>query len=270
MATQAFSRSSPIRYALITVGLTALLGTAISGLQWRRFQELQSVATGTQRPEQLRLQEEQDRLRLSLLRRMPSFGYDNMIANWTFLNFLQYFGNVDARRQVGYTVSPEFFEVIVDRDPRFVAPYIFLSTSTSMFAGQPERAVAMMQRGLKSMTATLPPGGYRVWRYLGIDQLLFLGDGDGARQSFEMAAAWADQSDEPEAAAVAQASRQTAAFLVENPTSKAAQISAWIQVINLAVDEQVQRIAVERIQALGGEILDLGEGRVTVRYRTDE
>lgn len=270
MATPAFPRPKSIRYALTMAGLTALLGVAIAGLQWQRFQQLQAVAAGTQSLEQLRLQEDQDRLRLSLLRRMPSFGHDNMIANWTFLNFLQYFGNVDARRQVGYTVSPEFFEVIVDRDPRFVAPYIFLSTSTSMFAGQPERAVEMMQRGLNSMTATLPPGGYRVWRYLGIDQLLFLGDGNGARQSFEMAADWADQSDEPEAIFVAQASRQTAAFLATNPSSKAAQISAWIQVINLAVDDQVRRIAIERIQALGGEILDLGEGRVTVRYRTDE
>lgn len=240
------------------------------GLQWQRLQTLQASASANQDPTQLRLQEQQDRLRLDLLRRLPSFGYDNMVANWTFLNFLQYFGNVDARLQVGYTVSPEFFEVIVDKDPRFIAPYIFLSASTSMFAGQPERAVEMMDRGLDSMTPTLPSGGFRVWRYLGIDQLLFLGDGDAARQSFEMAADWADSSDEPEAASVAQASRQTATFLTENSASRAAQISAWIQVINLAVDDQVRRIAIERIQALGGEILDIGDGRVTVRYRTDE
>lgn len=240
------------------------------GLQWQRLQTLQASASANQDPTQLRLQEQQDRLRLDLLRRLPSFGYDNMVANWTFLNFLQYFGNVDARLQVGYTVSPEFFEVIVDKDPRFIAPYIFLSASTSMFAGQPERAVEMMDRGLDSMTPTLPSGGFRVWRYLGIDQLLFLGDGDAARQSFEMAADWADLSDEPEAASVAQASRQTATFLTENSASRAAQISAWIQVINLAVDDQVRRIAIERIQALGGEILDVGDGRVTVRYRTDE
>ncbi len=248
----------------------ALLGVAIAGFQWQRFQALQSLASATPDPEQLRLQEQQDRLRLSLLRRMPSFGYDNMIANWTFLNFLQYFGNLDARLEVGYTVSPEFFEVIVDKDPFFVAPYIFLSASTSMFAGQPDRAVEMMERGLAPMTPTLPPGGYRVWRYLGIDQLLFLGDGEAARQSFEMAADWADVSDEPEAASVAQASRQTAAFLAENSASKAAQINAWLQVINLAVDDQVRRIAIERIQALGGEILDISEGQVIVRYRDDE
>jgi hypothetical protein len=254
----------------MAASLVVMFAIAIAGLQWRRFQQIQAFASGGQSLEQLRLEEQQETLRLSLLQRAPSFGYDNLLANWTFLNFLQYFGNTDARRQVGYKVSPEFFEVIVDKDPRFIIPYLFLSTSTSLFAGQPERAVDMMQQGTASMTATLPPGGYRVWRYLGIDQLLFLGDGDGAKQSFEMAIDWANQSSEPEAAYVAEASRQTAAFLARNSSSKAAQISAWIQVINLAVDDQVKQIAVERIQALGGEILAMEDGQVTVRYRTDE
>jgi len=255
--------------SLLSAAMLLILGFAIAGLQWQRFQQLKAQATGNQSLEQLRRQEQQDTLRLFLLQQAPTFGFDNLIANWTFLNFLQYFGNVEARRQVGYRVSPEFFEVIVNKDPRFVDPYLFLSTSTSLFAGQPERAVEMMQRGTVAMTPTLPPGGYRVWRYKGIDQLLFLGDGDGAKQSFETAAAWADQSDQPEATYVAEASRQTAAFLAQNSTSRAAQISAWIQVINLAVDDQVQAIAVERIQALGGEILALEDGRVTVRYRED-
>lgn len=258
------------RSALFLMAIVALLGAAISGLQWQRFQQLQAIAAGTQSPEEIALQDQQETLRLRVLRQSPALGFDNLVADWTFLNFLQYFGNIDVRRQAGYSVSPEFFEVIVNKDPRFVNPYLFLSTSTSLFAGQPERAVDLMQQGTAAMTATVPEGGYRVWRYKGIDQVLFLGDGDGARQSFLIAAAWADQSTEPEAAYVAEASRQTAAFLAENSASKAAQISAWIQVINLAIDPQVQNIAVERIQALGGEILALEGGRVTVRYRTDE
>jgi hypothetical protein len=270
MATDVHPPAKSFRFPLLTTGIVVVVAIAIAGLQWQRFQSLQAMATGEQSPEQLRRQEQQDVLRLALLRQAPSFGYDNLVADWTFLNFLQYFGNVEARRQVGYKVSPEFFEVIVDKDPLFVDPYLFLSSSTSLFAGQPERAVDMMQRGTATMTPTLPPGGFRVWRYKGIDQLLFLGDGDGAKQSFEIAADWADQSSDPQAVFVAQASRQTAAFLAENSTSKAAQISAWIQVINLAVDEQVQQIAVERIEALGGEILALEGGRVTVRYRTNE
>ncbi|MBD0337470.1 MAG: hypothetical protein ICV62_18440, partial [Cyanobacteria bacterium Co-bin13] len=230
----------------------------------------QSPLAGAQSLEQIQTTEQQEQVRLTLLKNSPSFGFDNLVANWAFLNFLQYFGNYDVRSQVGYRTSPEFFEVIVDKDPYFTLPYLFLSTSTSLYAGEPERTVELMAQGLSAMTPETPEGGYRVWRYKGIDQLLFLGDGPGARQSFETAAAWADLATGPEAASVAEASRQTAAFLAENPASRAAQISAWIQVINYTNDEQTQRIAVERIEALGGEILVLDQGQVTVRYKADE
>ncbi|MGF1570840.1 MAG: hypothetical protein ACFCVD_22655 [Nodosilinea sp.] len=244
--------------------------TVIVGLQMRSFQALQTLAATAPPQAALQTQEQQEKLRLQLLRETPSFGYNNLVADWAFLSFLQYFGDTDRRSQVGYGVSPEFFEVIVDKDPYFVTPYLFLSTSTSLFAGEPERTVEIMTRGTAAMTPEVPAGGYQVWRLRGIDQLLFLGDGAGAQQSFETAASWADQSSDPAAPSVAEASRQTAAFLAQNPVSKAAQISAWIQVSNLAVDERTQRLAVERIQALGGEILQLDQGRITVRYRSDE
>lgn len=254
-------------YAAIVVGLL-LTGTA--GLQRQRLNGLRSEQVAQQPLEQLQRIEQQEQARLSLLQKTPSFGFDNLMADWAFLNFLQYFGDFAVRSQVGYRVSPEFFEVIVAKDPYFIDPYLFLSASTSLYAGAPERTVALMNQGLASMTPQVPNGGYVVWRYKGIDELLFLGDGAAAQQSFEMAANWAEQSSDPNAAAVAAASRQTAQFLAQNPASKAAQISAWIQVINYAFDDQTKRLAVERIQALGGEILDLGQGRVTVRYRTDQ
>lgn len=260
---------NPLRY-LAPALLGALLIVSVSGLQRQRLQVLQSASAGAQSLEQLQTVEQQEQVRLSLLQKAPSFGFDNLVANWAFLGFLQYFGDLKVRSQVGYRVSPEFFEVIIDKDPYFINPYQFLSVSTSLYSGEPERTVALMNQGLASMTSQMPSGGYMVWRYKGIDELLFLGNGEAARQSFTNAANWADQSSDPNAAATAAASRQTAEFLAQNPASKAAQISAWIQVINYAFDDQTKRLAVERIQALGGEILDVGQGRITVRYRADQ
>lgn len=250
-----------------TIVLMLGLGTIVAQLQSHRLHQQQS-------PREYNLlqrhqEEQRTRAQLELMERLPSLGYENLVAGWSFLNFLQYFGDTDARQQGGYGLSPEFFEILVTKDPLFVHPYLFLSTSVSLFAGQPERSVALMTQGSQAMTPTLPSGGYRLWRYRGIDQLLFLGQGEAAQQSFQTAALWADQSDEPEAASVAQASRQTAAFLGQNPASKAAQISAWIQVLNLAVDERVQRRAIGEIEQLGGEILTYGQGQVTVRYQDD-
>lgn len=237
-------------------------------LQGQRLQAIQSKET--QALTILQLQDQRDQAQLLLRQRLPTFGYNNMVASWTFLNFLQYFGNTEARQQLGYRLSPDFFEIIVENDPYFVHPYLFLSTSTSFFAGDPDRSVDLMTQGVSNMTPRTPEGGYFVWRYLGIDQLLFLGDGEGARASFETAANWAEQSSLPEAESVAQASRQTAQFLVNNPTSKAAQISAWVQVFSYAIDDQTRRLAIERIEALGGEVLANESGQITVRYRPDE
>ena len=252
---------------LATAALVFGLGTAVTQLQAHRLEQWRSPPHHSLL--QRRQAEQRARSQLQLIKRMPTLGYDNLVAGWAFLTFLQYFGDVEARQQVGYGLSPEFFEIIVARDPLFIHSYLFLSTSISLFAGQPERSVALMIQGSQAMTPTLPPGGYRLWRYLGIDQLLFLGQGQAARQSFLTAARWADQSPEPGAAAVAQASRQTANFLAHNPASNAAQISAWVQVLNLAVDERVQQRAIEQIQSLGGEILARQRGQVTVRYRED-
>lgn len=255
---------------LISFTLSLLLIASTVELQRQRLRNIQLGGATQDSTSNLIRQDQRDLLRLSLLSEMPTFGFDNMIANWTFLNFLQYFGDSDSRSQVGYRVSPDFFEVIVDRDPLFIHPYLYLSTSTSLFAGEPERSVNMMTRGLSAMTPQTPEGGYRVWRYMGLDQLLFLGDGIAAQQSFETVAQWADQSSEPEADSIAQISRQTAAFLAENPVSKAAQISGWIQVASMAIDDETRLIAIERIEALGGTIIVSEQGRISVQYNVNE
>lgn len=245
--------------------LGAGLLLAVVWLQGQRLQTMQS--TEAQPLPILQLQDQRDQAQLLLRRRMPTFGYDNMIANWTFLNFLQYFGNMEVRGQLGYRLSPEFFEVIVDRDPRFFMPYLYMSSSISIYSGMPERTVEIMDRGLAVMTPQIPENSYFVWRNKAIDQLLFLGDSEGARQSFEIAADWADQSNDPD---VAQLSRQTAAFLAQNPSSREAQISGWIQVATNAVDDITFDLAIERLESLGAEILWAERGSVSVRYRTDD
>ena len=58
-------------------------------------------------------------LRLQMAQQVPSFGFDNLIADWYFLGFLQYFGDQEIRQETGYQVSPDFFRIILDRDPRF-------------------------------------------------------------------------------------------------------------------------------------------------------
>lgn len=240
----------------------AALG-AIGALQIPSLQRLQSDRTLTD--EELQQQLTLEASRLEFLERSPAFGYDNLMANWVFLGFIQYFGDEPARRRTDYSLSPEYFDVILRRDPRFILAYTFLSTSVSQYAGDPERAIAIMNANISEMTPTTPPDSFYVWRQKAIDELLFLGDAETARQSFETAADWAEQSNLPGSANAAAISRQTAAFLAQNPDSTSAQIGAWVLVLQNAVDDRTRQTARDRIIELGGEIVPNPDGSFTIR-----
>lgn len=201
-----------------------------------------------------------ERLRLNLLEKLPTFGFSNLVADWVFLNFLQYFGDDEARTKTNYRLSPEYFDVILSRDPYFLDGYFFLSGSTSLYAGMPESSVAIMNKNLKQLAPHVPPQAYYVWRYKGTDELLFLGDSKAAQHSFEMAAQWASTYADSESQSIAAFSRRTAQFLARNPDSKFAQVATWAQVLSNATDDRTRQIAVERIRALGGDVVTDTDG----------
>jgi hypothetical protein len=206
-----------------------------------------------------------EKLRLNLLEKLPTFGFSNLLADWVFLNFLQYFGDDEARAKTGYALSPEYFEIILNRNPYFLDGYFFLSGSTSLYAGMPERSVALMNQSLQRLSPQVPPKAYYAWRYKGVDELLFLGDSKAAQHSFGMAAEWASTYTDPESQSIAAFSRRTAQFLARNPESKFAQVSAWSQVLSNATDDRTRQIAVERIRALGGDVITGPDGRSRIK-----
>jgi hypothetical protein len=245
---------------LIAPSLVALAcATAIGTTQLPQLRKI-STKTSTAPVAVLEREIVAEKLRLNLLEKLPTLGFSNLLADWVFLNFLQYFGDDDARAKTDYRLSPEYFEVILSRDPYFLDGYFFLSGSTSLYAGMPERSVALMDRSLQRLSPQVPPKAYYVWRYKGIDELLFLGDSKAAQHSFEMAAEWASTYTDPESQSIAAFSRRTAQFLARNPESKFAQVSAWSQVLGNATDDRTRKIAVERIRALGGDVVTGADG----------
>jgi hypothetical protein len=196
-----------------------------------------------------------DQVRLGLLKVMPSFSYDNLIADWVFIDFLQYFGDNSARDQTGYALSPEYFEVIIERDPRFLDAYQNLSTSTSFYAAMPERSIALMDKGFRSLTPDIPRKSYYAWRYRGTDELLFLGNAQAAEKSFGQAANWANKFSDDESREVAASSERTARFLSTNPDSRFARISTWTMVLQNIVDQKTRQKVIKEITALGGKVI---------------
>ncbi|MBG1244409.1 hypothetical protein [Nostoc sp. NZL] len=234
----------------------------ILGVGLIQFPQLQKLIKSKKSAslETLEKEMKSEKLRLSFLKKMPSFGYDNFIADLVYLNFLQYFGDDEVRDKTGYSLSPQYFEVILERDPRFLAAYRGLSVSTSLYAAMPERAIAISEKGLKSLSPSVPERSYYIWRYKGVDELLFLGNAKAAQQSFATAANWASKFSDTESQLVANTSQRTAEFLSRNPNSKYAQISTWSMVLNNHADERTQKRAIKEIEALGGKIITTPEG----------
>ncbi|MBF2028887.1 MAG: hypothetical protein IGS48_19355 [Oscillatoriales cyanobacterium C42_A2020_001] len=241
---------------MVAIAVVALLG--VIALQRAR---LQQPSLWLEDPIQAG---EQEKFRLELLKQMPSFGFDNLFANWVFLNFLQYYGDDEARAKTGYGLSPEYFDIVTQRDPRFAGAYIFLSNSVSHQAGKPELAVAMMQRGTNALSPQIDPLAFQVWRFMSLDQLLLLGDIPGSVRSLEMAAKWVEGTPYAELNLVF---RQTAEFLRQDPNSKPVRVSAWAAIYQQAAavgDQQTQERAKREIVALGGKIFEK-DGKLVVQ-----
>jgi tetratricopeptide (TPR) repeat protein len=202
----------------------------------------------------LQQQEADLKTQLSIAKTLPTFGFDNIIADWHFIDFIQYFGDGDLRAQAGYGAAMEYFDAILDRDPRFLFAYFYLSSTGSVYVGQPERSVSLMDRGLKSLTPKVPDRGYYIWRLKAVDELIFLGKVQAARKSMLSAADWASQQATPEGQNVAKLSRKTAAHLARNPSSKHAQFDAWNMVLGAAVDDIVVERAIAGIRSTGGKV----------------
>jgi hypothetical protein len=263
------SRNQISQYIISSLVILLCL-LAIGGLQIPNLNKL-IAREQTASTEEVKREVEAERLRLNLFKRLPALGFDNMMANWVYLGFLQYFGDEVARDQTGYDLSPAYFEIIVERDPHFLPAYLSLTSSVSMFAGQPEQSIALMEKGLRSMSPKNPPKSYFVWRYKAIDELLFLEDITAAKRSHQMAAQWASAYSDDDSRNVAEISRQTAQFLAANPDKqriKAAQEATWANVILNAInsnDDRTRKQVIRRIEARGGKVTISPEGQISVR-----
>ncbi len=204
--------------------------------------------------------------KLAALNKIPAFGFDNIVANYIFLDFLQYFGDDEARAEFGYDLTTSFFESVLSRTPDYRQFYLFLSESISLYAAQPHKSIKLIEQGLKELSPNQPVDGFYIWRYKAIDELLYLGDGKAAQQSFETVALWAEQSDHYDSEFIKEISRQTAQYLALNPQSKSAQVQAWNSVLVSALNERTQKQAIKQIEKLGGRVTVSAVGEFEVEF----
>jgi hypothetical protein len=224
-------------------------------LQLSRLSQIDQKANQPLTKAEYLREERQTETSIKLLAKWPTFGFDNLVANWSFLNFLQYFGDDLARNKTGYRITPDFFKVIVNRDPHFLSIYPYLSSSVTLYGAQPQLSVSLLQQGINAIPPTMQSDAYFLWQAKAADELLFLGRTQDARHSYEMVSSWASQSSDPQMQAIAQRSRETAQFLATNPDSRRARVGSWYNILTNAIDDRTRQFAAKQIQALGGTII---------------
>jgi len=210
---------------LKTLGLVAVIGGLIMAIV-----EMQQEKVKTLTKEKLleRNYSQESRLenaQVQLLKNMPAFGFDNMLANWSMLQFIQYYGDGDARKETGYGLSPDFMEIVTKNDPKFVRAYLMMSVPSSVNAGKPERTVEIMNKGLSKLTPDVTDA-YFIWLY------------------------------------IEKSARGTVKFLETNPDSRAPRVGAWMLVWLNSQNEETRKLAKENIEKLGGKLLVFGDNQV--------
>jgi hypothetical protein len=211
-------------------GLSSLLAIgAVSGITLMQRQRLQQSNLAALPPIE---QDRQEALYIKSLKYLPSqgFGFNNLIGDWTFLRMLQYVGDTSAREVAGYTAAPAFFDVISQRDPRFIESYIFASGTLSYDLGMPEKSIKVLDRGLAALDPKQNPGAHTLWTLKAMDQLLLLCDAAGAAESYRMGAEWAAQSPDPEWQKDGAALQRISNFLKTDPDSTTVRFWAWSSV----------------------------------------
>jgi hypothetical protein len=243
---------------------TAMMSVLIIGLIGMQSSKLNSLRAVDKTLDPLVLQRE-SQLRsnkLEIIKKAPKFGFNNLVANSTFVDFLGYFGNQDARNVNGYSLGFDYFDVILKQDPKFFLAYYYLSGTASGYMGDPGRSVSMMNESFKSIGLRSPEYSYYLWRLKATDELLFLGDAPAAEASMATASTWARQIGDEESLRVARISQKSADYLAKNPTSKQARFGAWAGILDTAIDNHARKLAVAKIRELGGKVELDAQGKI--------
>lgn len=232
------------------------LYTCLAAIVILQSQQYKKSAQSPNRANYLIQEEEQARL-INWQQRSLDLGFSNLMADWSYLNFVQYFGDKPARETVGYKLVPDYFQAISTIDPRFTQAHLRLSIANSMYAGYPEQTITLMEQVLESVNPEQQEAAL-LWSSKGLDELLFLGDKKAAINSYKMAAKWATltksdwQGDRFHGLTIRDL--EQALESASEIDLKIAQIRAWSSVLVHIKDNHRKREIVNKISDLKSEI----------------
>src|SRR5215831_11611674 len=113
-----------------------------------------------------------------------SLGYSSLLADIYWTRAVQYFGGKHQQRSVRYDLLYPLLNITTDLDPHLIPAFqtgsIFLSQKPPSGAGQPDKAVALMEKGIAAN-----PENWRLYYNLGFIHYQDRRDFRAAQDAFE-------------------------------------------------------------------------------------
>ncbi|MBE9221266.1 hypothetical protein IQ215_01010 [Cyanobacterium stanieri LEGE 03274] len=248
--------------AILNLLLISLNVSGIVHIQQNSISQNQAEETYYQQEDNARI------TYMQLFQKTSLLGFDNLMTSWTFLDFIQYYGDAPARDVTGYDLSPLYFETIVKRDPKFISAYPFLEPATTIFALQPDKSNQIIAQGLENLSPSIPYTP-EILIMKATNEILFLADIAEATKTYRQALQWArEDTNNIYSNDQIQRLQQTIKFLESNPDPSLVTASSWAGLLMRAKDEKTQQRILDYLDELGAEVT-LTENRVSVKMKEE-
>lgn len=193
------------------------------------------------------------------LKRM-SLGYSGLLAAVYWTRAVQYYGGKQQRDEPRYDLLYPLLDITTDLDPHLIVAYqfgsVFLSQKPPVGAGQPDQAVALVEKGIRAN-----PDQWRLYYTLGFTHFWDRHDYKAAQQAFSKGA------ENPHALYWM---KVMAASMAERANDPNTAILLWKGIYESVEDKMVRANAAEHINALivDNVVPELERRIATFRERT--
>jgi tetratricopeptide (TPR) repeat protein len=172
-----------------------------------------------------------------------SLGYSSLLADIYWTRAVQYFGDKLNKRSMRYDLLYPLLDITTDLDPHLIVAYefgsLFLSQQPPEGAGQPEKAVALVEKGIREN-----PSYWRLYFTLGFIHYLDRRDYKAAGNAFLKGS---------EVPGALPWMKVMAARMAEHGDDRSTAVYLWKAVYDTSIDPQVKDTAVLHLTSLRAE-----------------
>ena len=173
-----------------------------------------------------------------------SLGYSSLLADIYWTRAVQYFGGNHQRQSIRYDLLYPLLDITTDLDPHLIVAYdygsVFLSQRPPEGAGQPERAVALIEKGIREN-----PTHWRLYFTLGFVHYMDRHDPKAAQEAFEKGS---------EVPGALPWMKVMAARMAEHSKDITTSVALWQAVYETTPDKEVRQTALMHLVSLRADM----------------